>query len=448
VVITEGEFKTLALSRLARHKLSDASERPRFLSVGLGGVWNWKGNIGKTTDADGARVNEKGPIPDLARITWKGRTVVIVFDVDIETNEFVCAARTHLTKELKRRGARVKWFAWPKGLSAGVKGIDDYLAAMGPEAAIQHIENAKEQTRERIRAVSELPCIYDISFESVRYLIEPELPEGGIVALTGDPECGKSSLATAWGRDLGASGRSILLLDRDNPLQVVRQRFDRLRVVGNSITVWGGWLPEEAPMIDDPRVLAFVRGSNPKPLVIVDSFSAFYGGDENNAAEMRRFMNRVRKVANLGATVVVIHHSGKSETSRDYRGSSDFRAAIDVGFSVINIGPNRKLDKIHLRCFKSRFGFTGGIVYRYDDGKMRRDEETHAVSHVVTQQLTELLRTNPGVTQNEFEKLAAKAGVGRDQARDFLRTLTEFGKIRIELGPRNSRRHYLKGDSE
>src|SRR5262249_31842539 len=41
VVITEGEFKTLALWRLAHHALGDAEEKPRFLPVGLSGAWNW-----------------------------------------------------------------------------------------------------------------------------------------------------------------------------------------------------------------------------------------------------------------------------------------------------------------------------------------------------------------------------------------------------------------------
>lgn len=51
VVITEGEFKALALWRLANHE----SAAPRFLPIGLAGVWNWRGTIGKTTAPHGER---------------------------------------------------------------------------------------------------------------------------------------------------------------------------------------------------------------------------------------------------------------------------------------------------------------------------------------------------------------------------------------------------------
>ena len=46
VLITEGEFKTLALCRLARW---NAQGGARFLPVGIAGVFNWRGTIGKAT---------------------------------------------------------------------------------------------------------------------------------------------------------------------------------------------------------------------------------------------------------------------------------------------------------------------------------------------------------------------------------------------------------------
>ena len=48
-----------------------------------------------------------GPIPDLDRIVWDNRKVIIVFDADTRTNESVAAARRCLTRELQDRGARV-----------------------------------------------------------------------------------------------------------------------------------------------------------------------------------------------------------------------------------------------------------------------------------------------------------------------------------------------------
>src|SRR5260370_27955838 len=62
IVITEGEFKTLALWRAANH---GAAGQPRFLPVGVSAVYNWRGTIGKTVGPDGSRMDVKGAIPDL-----------------------------------------------------------------------------------------------------------------------------------------------------------------------------------------------------------------------------------------------------------------------------------------------------------------------------------------------------------------------------------------------
>ena len=59
IVITEGEFKTLALFRLAIHRSPNG---PRFLPVGVSGVYNWRGTIGKTVGPDGSRLDVRGAI--------------------------------------------------------------------------------------------------------------------------------------------------------------------------------------------------------------------------------------------------------------------------------------------------------------------------------------------------------------------------------------------------
>ena len=83
-MITEGEFKTLALWRAANH---GTPGQPRFLPVGVSGVYNWRGTIGKTVGPDGSRMDVKGAIPDLDWLVWAGRRVVIAYDADAVTKE-------------------------------------------------------------------------------------------------------------------------------------------------------------------------------------------------------------------------------------------------------------------------------------------------------------------------------------------------------------------------
>ena len=58
VAIVEGEKKTLALLRLALYK----ADQPRFLPIGISGIWNWRGVNGRTINAYGKTVDTKGPI--------------------------------------------------------------------------------------------------------------------------------------------------------------------------------------------------------------------------------------------------------------------------------------------------------------------------------------------------------------------------------------------------
>ena len=104
IVITEGELKTLALWRAANQ---GAPSRPRFLPVGVSGVYNWRGTIGKTVARDGSRIDVKGAIPDLDWVVWAGRRIIIAYDADAVNKESVRIARSMLAAHLRCRGAFV-----------------------------------------------------------------------------------------------------------------------------------------------------------------------------------------------------------------------------------------------------------------------------------------------------------------------------------------------------
>ncbi len=295
--------------------------------------------------------------------------------------------------------------------------------------------------------IDDLPAV-DALPEPVFYIRDPELPEGAIIGLTGDSGSGKSTLATAWARDAIAAGRSVLILDRENPRSVVQDRMRRLNLADSPLLRWaGGWNGDDAPGPEAAVVISWVRTCPVKPIVIVDSLAAFLGGDENSATDMRRFMHFCRRLADLGACVVIIHHDGKADTAKDFRGSSDFKSAIDQAFHATNVSADLRLDRIRLRCFKSRFGLCSEIIYRHADGRVTRDERTHAPERTVTDQLTALLRLNPGVTTKRFEDLAAKQNLGRNRARDFLGNGVLAGSICRESSG-NKYRHHLPAEAQ
>lgn len=126
VVFVEAEKSSLALTAAAaRHGLP-------LLVVATGGDWGWRGRIGKVIDPSGARVDEKGPLLDLSRITLSGRTAIIMFDANAATNPQVQGARRAFAKVLTARGASVRIADVP--VENGINGPDDFVGRHGDDA--------------------------------------------------------------------------------------------------------------------------------------------------------------------------------------------------------------------------------------------------------------------------------------------------------------------------
>ncbi len=140
VIVVEGEKKALSFRRLAGQ---DSSEM-RFVPIGLSGVWNWRGTIGKEPGPDGGIRPVKGPIPDLDRIPWKQRKVIVIFDSDAIRNHSVEQARKALVCELERRGSDVLQVDLPDLPGLDKAGADDFLAHPdgGPKRMLSLIESA------------------------------------------------------------------------------------------------------------------------------------------------------------------------------------------------------------------------------------------------------------------------------------------------------------------
>jgi hypothetical protein len=93
-------------------------------ALALSGVWAWRR---KGLD------QHSTTIPDLDRVTWAGRTVLLVFDSDLETKPTVQQAEAALAQELARRGAEVWGYRLPPGPAGAKVGLDDFLVAHSVE---------------------------------------------------------------------------------------------------------------------------------------------------------------------------------------------------------------------------------------------------------------------------------------------------------------------------
>lgn len=112
-----------------------------------------------------------------------------------------------------------------------------------------------------------------------------------------------------------------------------------------------------APLDVDEMVIAArqVEQETGKPvrMIILDTLARCFGGsDENDARDMGAFIRGCDELKRrTGATVLVVHHSGKDET-KGARGSSAFRASLDAEYRIRREGADS--EALIISCTKMK----------------------------------------------------------------------------------------------
>src|SRR2546422_10313481 len=80
----------------------------------------------------------------------------------------------------------------------------------------------------------------------------------------------------------------VVYLDRENPLEVVQERFGLLNIKDDTnLHYWGMWAPEQPPKLDpcsypDPRQRLLDWAAAYQPVIFFDSLLGFHSKDENS----------------------------------------------------------------------------------------------------------------------------------------------------------------------
>jgi KaiC/GvpD/RAD55 family RecA-like ATPase len=297
------------------------------------------------------------------------------------------------------------------------------LATEGPKAILLTHEN--------------VPPIWEYE-STVNYIIEDFLPEGCITLLTGDSGHGKTLFATAIAGAIATGGeflgrqavqRRALYLDRENPLSLAKQHLFDLHIGPTpNLTYWGGWCQAAANGPASASLHEFARAE--KPVMVFDSLVAFHDGNEQDASETRRYLQRFRDLADAGATIILLHHTGKSETSKQYRGSSDIKAAVDMGWLVQKMGddPAGKLVSLRLVPFKNRIGAASVIPLSFTDGRFVNDTERVETNREIFERV---IRTHPRSKAKELMELGKAAGISKHRIEELIQQGLREGWLQV-----------------
>ena len=289
--------------------------------------------------------------------------------------------------------------------------------------------------------VADLPSIWDVEAK-MEWLIEGLVARSSVTLLSGESGCGKSTFALGMagavvhgqkflGRNLVQ--RDVLIVDRENGAWIYQQRLERLHIAKSPLLhVCGPWSIPQASGPKESDILEFARDN--QPLIIFDSLIAFHSGSEQDASETRRYLDDFRKLATEGAAVLLIHHTGKSEGSKEYRGSSDIKASVDAGYLLKSQpGP---LQSLSLTPYKSREGSLSPIDITVNEGRFEvsgdRDREV----------VEAIIRGNPKINQSEIV-LRAK-DIPENKVRAILETGKGEGRLEVTRGLKNAQLYTLK----
>ena len=283
-----------------------------------------------------------------------------------------------------------------------------------------------------------VPPVWDLEAH-VSWVVEDMIPEGSITLLTGDSGHGKTMFTTALcghivtGKpflDREVRQRPVLYLDRENPLGLVKQHLYDLHIDRNvDFRIWGEWceMPPDGP--SSPCLMEYAK--RVKGVMVFDSLIAFHTGNEQDASETRRYLQQFRALAAAGATIILLHHTGKAEGSKKYRGSSDIKASVDMAILISKEGEEAGLiDEMKLMPFKNRMGSFNAMRVKLEDGTFTPDSPVETKEDVVFR----LIRMYPGSGIRDLLRLGKPFEVTRHTLDKVLQKGLAQGKLEIQPG--------------
>lgn len=369
VIITEGEFKTLAIAEA----LGKVKTNRETVVVGLNGVnggWHRDKKVVETADGGHEKKPTGNPhlIDELEAIEWRKRTVYVAFDSDVGTRKHAIefkksryagawGAEYTLVELLRARGAEVRIVEIPSNGQAKL-GADDYIAQYGAQEFVRLLWNNWTSQRdvekclytdaERSLVFTQANDLKNLKLVRPAFIVQSLLPESGTMIVAAAPKVGKSSLALNLARCV-ALGECFLGRFRCEAAPVIYIQSEipdwamseRLKLMGDlpegiyinnpgkmQLNLWeeDGYQKRRETGARE-RVVGLINAIRERKakMVIFDPLRHFHSLNENNVDHIAHLFEVFRGIGRAaGCGVVIVHHHRKIGRAQvKYEGAED-----------------------------------------------------------------------------------------------------------------------------
>ena len=211
----------------------------------------------------------------------------------------------------------------------------------------------------------------------IRWVIEDFAAKGEVTVLAGKGGTGKSLLALTLAVTVdGAESRAgfharttattlarehyadcaaaAVVIDAENSRPEIHRRIASFAATSRAVGIASARGLDLTMPDHRQAVIGMVSHAMPD-LIVFDSLTSVWSGDENNVPAVRSVFAFFKQFAeDFTAAVVVLHHRGKGEDAPLFRGSSAIEDAPDLGFAMVRQAAGSPLRRVE--CFKSRLG--------------------------------------------------------------------------------------------
>ena len=210
------------------------------------------------------------------------------------------------------------------------------------------------------------------------WLMEPLIPENGLVGLYGAPSGGKSFIALDWAMHISegmawlgkyATKQSPVIYIAAEGGRGIQKRVRSWMRAYNKTDLHAMYFLVSPLYVREEGVVEAFLGELERQdiypgLVVLDTLSRSFGsGEENSSADMGHFVDSVMRIAvGRHMSALIVHHT--NATGSRERGHTSFRGSLDAMFSCVSEkNGDGRIIRLTLKNDKQKDDVEAGAIY-------------------------------------------------------------------------------------